>query len=282
MRPSLTASFFCAAHVLGDFDAISGEAISLSLAHDLHPELLFPPHGTTRALHVYCAPRTWVQPRTCDPVSVCAVLGVLLVAVSVAAKANPQPAGASVAVCSELSERREWLHAEIARLHAETALVEAELFLLCTERSNQSDVGLPPLLAEPSHSPGGTADETTGMQQIAPQTALRVPAPARGSGKDEIAYAVHCWAPNSTFTDPSCNCLREAAHPKLGSRPTIRIIVGSWYGPPSLLLGLRSNDLVVGLVLGYRAQVRRGCGLIFAQDRDRGASWLAGAPDFGR
>ena len=55
-----------------------------------------------------------------------------------------------------------------------------------------------------------------------------------------MAYAVHCWSPNSTFTDPSCNCLGEAAHPKLGSRPTIRIIVGSWYGPPSQLLGSRS------------------------------------------
>jgi uncharacterized small protein (DUF1192 family) len=160
----------------------------------------------------------------------------LLVAVSVptlsvAAKASPEPAGTGAAACSELSERRGRLHAEIARLHAETALVEAELGLLCAERSNQTDVGAPPLLAKPSLSPGGTAHETTGMQRIKPQTAQR--APARRSGKDEIAYAVHCWAPNSTFTDPSCNCLGEAAHPKLGSRPTIRIIIGSWYGPPS-------------------------------------------------
>jgi uncharacterized small protein (DUF1192 family) len=167
------------------------------------------------------------------------VFGALLVAVSVlslsvAAKANPEPAGAGVAACSELSERRGRLHAEIARLHAETALVEAELALLCTERSNQTDVGLPPLLALPSQSPGGT-HETTGMQQIAPQTAQRVP--ARRSGKIEIAYAAHCWAPNSTFTDPSCNCLGEAAHPKLGSRPTIRIVVGSWYGPTSPGIG---------------------------------------------
>ena len=174
--------------------------------------------------------------------AVCAVFGVLLVAVtvfslSVAAKATPA-AGASVAACSELSERRGRLHAEIARLHAETALVEAELVLLCTERSNQTDVGLPPLLALPSQSPGGTAelqlDQATGMQQIAPQTP-RHAGSARRRGKDEITYDVHCWAPNSTFTDPSCNCLGEAAHPKLGSRPTIRIIIGSWYGPLSPL-----------------------------------------------
>jgi hypothetical protein len=161
------------------------------------------------------------------------VFGVLLVAasispLSVAAKAGPEPAGESVAVCSELSERRDRLHAEIARLHAETALVEAELVLLCNERSNRTDVGLPPLLAVPSsQSPGGTAaDQATAVHQIAPQTAQL--APARRRGKDKIAYAVHCWAPNSTFTDPSCNCLGESAHPQLGSRRTIRILLPSW------------------------------------------------------
>ena len=197
---------------------------------------------------------------------------VLLVAVfvfslSVAVKANPEPAGARVAACSDLRARRDRLHAEITRLHVETALVEAELVLLCTERTNQTDVGLPPLLALPSQSPGGTADQITGMQQIAPQNAQLVP--AGRSGKDEIAYAVHCWAPNSTFSDPSCNCLGEAAHPKLGSRPTIRVVIGSWYGPPSLPPAWVPLDgLVVALVLGYRAQARCGCGLIFAQDRD--------------
>ena len=169
---------------------------------------------------------------------------VLLVAVfvfslSVAVKANPEPAGARVAACSDLRARRDRLHAEIARLHVETALVEAELVLLCTKRSNQTDVGLPPLLALPSHSSGGTADQATGMQQIAPQTA-QLAAPARRRGKNEMAFAVHCWSPNSTFTDPSCKCLGEAAHPKLGSRPTIRIIIGSWCGPPFPLFGSRS------------------------------------------
>jgi hypothetical protein len=124
-------------------------------------------------------------------------------------------------------------------LHAETALVEAELGLLCTERSNQTDVGAPPLLAKQSQSPGGTTDLATGMQRIKPQIARRA-APARRSGKDKIAYAVHCWAPNSTFTDPLCNCLGEAAHPNFGSRPTIRIIVGSWYGPPAPSIGCDS------------------------------------------
>ncbi len=188
---------------------------------------------------MYCAASDLRRTIHATRLSVCAVFGVLLVAVSVAAKAAREPAGAGVAACSELSERRERLHADIARLHAESALVEAELVLLCTERSNQTDVGAPPLLVVQSQSPGGTADQATGVQQIAHQTARRA-GPARGSGKDEIAYAVRCWAPNSTFTDPSCNCLGEAAHPELGSRPTIKIIIGSWYDPPAPFLGSRS------------------------------------------
>ena len=65
-------------------------------------------------------------------------------------------------------------------------------------------------------------------------------APARRGGKEVEVYAAHCWAPNSSFTDPSCNCLGEGAHPKLGYRSTIKIIVGSWYGPPSPHLVSRS------------------------------------------
>jgi hypothetical protein len=126
-----------------------------------------------------------------------------------------EPTSASAAACSELSAR---LHAEIERLH-------------CHERTNPTDLGGPLLLALPNQSSYGTADEAVGA------------APARRGGKEAEAYAVHCWAPNSTFTDPSCNCLGEAARSKLGSRRTIRIIIGSWYGSPSSLLGSRSMSL---------------------------------------
>jgi hypothetical protein len=166
--------------------------------------------------------------------AVCAVFGVLLVAVSVfslsvAAKATPEPAGAGGAVCSELSERRDWLLAEIARLHAATALVEAQLVLLCTERSNLSDVSAPPLLALPSQSPGGTADQATGMQQTAQQleTALARPCgvgdyavnerscapcpPGSGSGGGAATACTQCQAgarPPSLYTGP---CLTHAS-----------------------------------------------------------------------
>jgi hypothetical protein len=159
----------------------------------------------------------------------CAASGVLLLAVSVAyfsvalaAMATPEPAGVSVEACSELSERRDRLHAEIERLR-------------CYERTNQTDVGAPPLLALPSRSSSGTADEAVGA------------APARRRGKEVEVYAVHCWAPNSSFTDPSCNCLGEGAHPKLGYRRTIGIIVGGWYDPPSPYRGSRSSELGMGL-----------------------------------
>ncbi len=106
---------------------------------------------------------------------------------------------------------------------------------------------MPPLLALPSQSSVGIADKATGMQQIAPQIAQRA-APARRRGKDEIAYAVHCWAQNSSFTDPLCNCLGEGAHPKLGYRRTIGIIVGGWYDPPFPYRGSRSSELGMGLI----------------------------------
>jgi len=62
---------------------------------------------------------------------------------------------------------------------------------------------------------------------------------ARRRGGGHLEYAVHCWAPGSAFADPACNCLGEAAHPQLGSRPTIRVVVGSWCVLPAPLLGAR-------------------------------------------
>jgi hypothetical protein len=66
-------------------------------------------------------------------------------------------------------------------------------------------------------------------------------APARRN--DYLSYAVECWAPRSAFSNPRCNCLGEMAHPKLNSRRTINIVVGSWYVPaasatlPSRIVG---------------------------------------------
>ncbi len=79
--------------------------------------------------------------------------------------------------------------------------------------------------------PTPAASDGANMEQ--PETvphanAQHAPA-ARRRVDNRLSYAVHCWAPGSAFADPSCNCLGEAAHPKLGARPTIRVIVGSWY-----------------------------------------------------
>jgi hypothetical protein len=91
----------------------------------------------------------------------CAVFRMLLVAVCIAhlpvcvtTKAIPELAGATnvPARCSELSARRGGLHAEIERLHAEAALVEAQLGALCTEWTNQTAVGVPSPFALPSQS----------------------------------------------------------------------------------------------------------------------------------
>jgi hypothetical protein len=174
----------------------------------------------------------------------CAVSsGALLLAftVCVTAKAAPEFGDANVAVeCAEFSARRDRLLEEIERLRAETAVVEAELGTLCTESANQTNVGLPPRLALPSPSTGESTDDVAGMQHLMPQPKLSPtpnaehPAPARRSSDAHLVYGVHCWAPNSAFSDPSCNCLGQAAHPALHARRTVRIIVGGWCVHPGL------------------------------------------------
>ena len=82
----------------------------------------------------------------------------------------------------------------------------------------------------PSFASAAPAEEAAGTEQI-PKIVPRVghAPPARRTGGNPEVYAVHCWAPSSAFANPSCNCLGQAMHPKLASRPTIKIIVGSWY-----------------------------------------------------
>ena len=170
-------------------------------------------------------------------------------AVVVTAKATSELGGANVAGhCSELSARRDRLHgeitqwhAEITRRHAEAAIVEAELGALCAPlATNQTVAGFRPLSALPSQSTGAPTDEVASTHQLAIQsvspkpTHLKAehPPPVRRTEEThsahQRAYAVHCWAAMSAFTDPSCNCLGESAPLKLGSRPTIKIVVGNW------------------------------------------------------
>ena len=147
------------------------------------------------------------------------------VSISVTAAATPDLAGASAAArCAELSERLGRLHAEVERLRSETAMVEAQLVTLCVNPTNLGH----PLFEMPTGS-GATVGGVSVAEHIAPRVSVENRPPARRSGTSEVDYAVHCWAPNSTFTDPSCNCLGRPAHPKLGSRLTIKLVLPSWY-----------------------------------------------------
>ena len=170
-----------------------------------------------------------------------AVSSVLLLAVFVAGQVTSELGAANVAVqCSELSARRNRLHAEIERLHAEAAMIEVELDLLCSEKTGQTDVGVPPILDGGSRPAGGTTRGVSGTQRIVPQPmsstdhkAEQVPPARRTEDDSHRAYAVRCWAPSISFSDPSCNCFGETAHPALSSRRTIRIVVGGWYAHPA-------------------------------------------------
>ena len=61
--------------------------------------------------------------------------------------------------------------------------------------------------------------------------------PQRRAAEDDLAdewtsiYAMHCYGPNSSFTEPSCNCFgepkREAYHSR---RRAVIIAIGSWLG----------------------------------------------------
>jgi hypothetical protein len=170
-----------------------------------------------------------------DPMSSfgCTVSRIMLVAIAVVYVpiSFAENTHKSVAQCSRLAERRDRLHAEIERLHAETAMINAEL-----RDCEEGDQFIPPIAAlprvQPSHSTGVAADDPglLGTEPAAPQADTEHRPPARRGGNSNGVYAVDCWAASSAFIDSSCNCLGEAAHPKLSSRPTIKIAVGGWYG----------------------------------------------------
>jgi hypothetical protein len=96
------------------------------------------------------------------------------------------------AECSEIYARHD-------QLREEAAIVEAHLASQCAPRSNRTGVGITPLLT--------ASDQSTDVGRV---------------------YATHCWEAGSAFADRSCNCFGEPAHPKLYSRRTIKIVVGSW------------------------------------------------------
>jgi hypothetical protein len=125
-------------------------------------------------------------------------------------------------VCNEL-------HAKLERLHSEITSVRAELASHCSLQSHGVAGGfsMPPLPSPPSHSNISAAGEAGGEQTIAHDDTIRRPA-RRSGDRSGDQYSTQCWAPGSAFVDPSCNCLGQPAHPMLGSRRTVKVVVGSW------------------------------------------------------
>jgi hypothetical protein len=95
-----------------------------------------------------------------------------------------------------------------------------------TDESQQTHLGG----TGPSFASAARAEKAAGTEQI-PRFVPRVDhaRPARRTGGNPEVYAAHCWAPSSAFANQLCNCIGQAIQPKLSSRPTIKIIVGSWY-----------------------------------------------------
>jgi hypothetical protein len=122
------------------------------------------------------------------------------------------------------------------QLRLKIASVEAELGSLCIPRSNETrQLGAP----EPTRTALVT-QPTQLIEAAGYNSSDAVSQPDRGDGahaesgrrrRAGTTYAVECWAAGSAFSNGSrCNCLGEPAHPKLGSRRTIKILLASWYG----------------------------------------------------
>ena len=96
--------------------------------------------------------------------------------------------------------------------------------------------------------PTVAASYAAGMEHIELHTKAQLALAERRRADDRLLYAVDCWTPRSTLTDASCNCLAEVAHPELGSRRTVNVVVGSWYASvarPSLFPSLADVASVV-------------------------------------
>ncbi len=145
------------------------------------------------------------------PYRLIAIAGVLAMHTSVMADSL-----GTLSRCSELT-------ALLDQLHAHIALVEAELgSMQCTRRTNRTGV--------PGSAAAAVASPSTG--DVSPVRRVDPPTPSEGEGNNGAgagAAAHHCWAANSSVTDPACNCLGEDPPPKLSSRPTIKVGVGGWY-----------------------------------------------------
>jgi hypothetical protein len=117
--------------------------------------------------------------------------------------------------------------------------VEAELRTLCTPRSNETRRLSAPeptrtaLVIQPTHLIRATGYNASAAQQPRRANGTRAESGRRRAGQGDVlatTYAVDCWAAVSAFSNGSkCNCLGKPAHPKLGSRRTIRILLASWY-----------------------------------------------------
>jgi hypothetical protein len=81
---------------------------------------------------------------------------------------------------------------------------------------------------------------------------LRADAARTNSMADDRLYAAHCHAANSSFNEPSCNCLGTARHAKFNSRPTIKVILSDWIaaGIDAFLLKVAIEE-----VLGFAVEL---------------------------
>ena len=156
-------------------------------------------------------------------------MSVIVIALFIANAAKAQTGSR----CSELAVTLDQLRLEIAS-------VEAELWSLCNPQSNEArrlgahEPNRTALMIQPTQSIEATGyNASNAVNQPGRANGAHPESGGRrraGKGGVHATYAVECWAAGSAFLhDARCNCLGEPAHPKLGSRRTIKILLPSWY-----------------------------------------------------
>lgn len=142
-----------------------------------------------------------------------------------------QPVGAMPLTC--IAQRTQLADKTVTVTRLERALSELQLQLDAARR----DMQMSQLeLTDCERAPSSTATASSSIHAPSdPSKASKPPTPPSRRGGDEedeeahnLLYAVQCHRANSSNTDLSCNCLGKPMVEGFDSRPTIKVIVGSW------------------------------------------------------
>ena len=160
---------------------------------------------------------------------------------------SEQPAPFSGGGCGAMRARLAWLHAETASLVAQlrdTCEPQTRDEMLPVGAADTLGSGVASLRALTVPASDGGASSGSGIRFYVPprskqpESSTITAAPAHGGRRREsdlpTIYSAQCYRAGSSFDDASCGCLGKPKSSQFDLRPTIKIVVGSWYVPPDV------------------------------------------------